>query len=219
MISNSVFHEVHIDLGRIKLAGNLVTPSPSRGIVLFSHGSGSSRLSPRNNFVASQLNEQNFSTLLLDLLTPEEDRHYSNRFDIDLLTERLIGATRWIQKNPDLKPMRIGYFGGSTGAASALKAAALLHNEVQAVVLRGGRPDLVDLQELQQVIAPTLMIVGERDEAVLQMNERAYRQLRCEKSLVVIPGATHLFEEAGALEKVTEIASEWFITHLSDNHE
>lgn len=218
-MTNGVINEVRIDLGRVKLAGNLVITAPSRGFVLFSHGSGSSRLSPRNNFVASQLNEQHFSTLLLDLLTPEEDLHYSNRFDIELLTERLIGATHWIRNSPDLGRMKIGYFGGSTGAASALKAAARMQGEVHALVLRGGRSDLAGKEELEQVLAPTLMIVGERDETVLQLNEEAYRHLNCEKSLVVIPGASHLFEEAGALEQVAEIASDWFLTHLSEENE
>lgn len=218
-MTNGVINEVRIDLGRVKLAGNLVITAPSRGIVLFSHGSGSSRLSPRNNFVASQLNEEHFSTLLLDLLTPEEDLHYSNRFDIELLTERLIGATHWIRNSPDLGRMKIGYFGGSTGAASALKAAARMQGEVHALVLRGGRSDLAGKEELEQVLAPTLMIVGERDETVLQLNEEAYRHLNCEKSLVILPGASHLFEEAGALEQVAEIASDWFLTHLSEENE
>ena len=218
-MTNGVINEVRIDLGRVKLAGNLVITAPSRGIVLFSHGSGSSRLSPRNNFVASQLNEEHFSTLLLDLLTPEEDLHYSNRFDIELLTERLIGATHWIRNSPDLGRMKIGYFGGSTGAASALKAAGRMQGEVHALVLRGGRSDLAGKEELKQVLAPTLMIVGERDETVLQLNEEAYRHLNCEKSLVILPGASHLFEEAGALEQVAEIASDWFLTHLSEENE
>lgn len=219
MMTNGVLNEVRIDLGRVRLAGNLVITAPSKGIVIFSHGSGSSRLSPRNNFVARQLNEEQFSTLLLDLLTPEEDLNYSNRFDIELLTERLSGATEWIKNNPDLVRMRVGYFGGSTGAASALKAAALLRDEVHALVLRGGRTDLAGKEELTQVLAPTLMIVGERDETVLQLNQESYRHLNCEKSLVVIPGASHLFEEAGALEQVTQIASDWFLKHLSEENE
>lgn len=205
---------VSIPVGEVVLKGNLVIPKDPVGMVIFSHGSGSSRLSPRNNFVAGKLNEQHFATLLFDLLTPEEDSIYENRFDIELLTERLAEATHWIAKQRDLTDLHVGYFGASTGAASALKAAALLGDKVKAVVSRGGRPDLAGEQDLKKVSAATLLVVGERDPVVIELNQEAYKHLH-RRAMVIIPGATHLFEEPGTLEEVTKIALKWFKEHLS----
>lgn len=214
MILNAEMKEVMIRLQQIDLPGNLTIPEHSRGIILFSHGSGSSRLSPRNNYVAKQLNKHRFATLLFDLLSKKEDLIYQNRFDIKLLTQRLIEVTNWVLNHHETKSLPIGYFGSSTGAASALKAAGVLGNRIAAVVSRGGRPDLAGPQELEMVSAPTLLIVGERDEVVIDLNKKAYEQLNCKKSMVLIPGATHLFEEPGTLEKVTEISTAWFENHL-----
>jgi putative phosphoribosyl transferase len=214
MILNAEMKEVMIRLQQIDLPGNLTIPEHSRGIILFSHGSGSSRLSPRNNYVAKQLNKHRFATLLFDLLSKKEDLIYQNRFDIKLLTQRLIEVTNWVLNHHETKSLPIGYFGSSTGAVSALKAAGVLGNRIAAVVSRGGRPDLAGPQELEMVSAPTLLIVGERDEVVIDLNKKAYEQLNCKKSMVLIPGATHLFEEPGTLEKVTEISTAWFENHL-----
>ena len=203
-----------ITLRNIELKGILNIPAKPRGIVLFSHGSGSSRLSPRNQFVARQLNHHHFATLLFDLLTRDEDLVYENRFDIELLTRRLVEVTRWIMDQKDTAGLPIGYFGASTGAASALKAAAELGDRISAIVSRGGRPDLAGKKELQRVKAPTLLIVGEWDDVVITLNSDAYERLSGEKSLVIISGATHLFEEEGALEKVTEVSAQWFETYL-----
>jgi len=180
--------------------------------MIFSHGSGSSRFSKRNQMVAKYLHQKNFGTLLFDLLTEEEDTQYHNRFDIDLLTKRLVGATEWLERLPAAKDYRFGYFGASTGAASALKAAAVLP-QVHAIVSRGGRPDLA-MDDLHHVEAPTLLIVGSLDDDVLQLNQKAYMQLECEKKLEVIPGASHLFEERGTMEKVCERAGIWFEKYL-----
>lgn len=206
--------QLEIEVGRISLAGNLVLPATADSLVIFSHGSGSSRFSPRNNFVAQQLQRKNIGTFLVDLLTPEEDAVYSTRFDIELLTERLMEITRWLHQTQG-KDLKLGYFGASTGAASALRAAALLPRLIKAVVSRGGRPDLArDL--LGKVGAPTLLIVGAMDFDVLRLNREAYERLDCEKKLSIVPNATHLFEEPGALEQVSMLAAAWFEEHLSN---
>jgi len=205
-------NEIIIPAGKILLRANLTIPDRAKGIVIFSHGSGSSRLSPRNRQVARFLQEKSFGTLLLDLLTPEEDRQYHNRFDIELLTSRLCHATEWVEELREAKNCSVGYFGASTGAASALKAASRFH-EIEAVVCRGGRPDLV-FTDLSKVAAPTLLIVGGLDKNVLELNQQAYEQLTCTKKLDIIPGASHLFEEPGKMEKVSTLAAEWFLQHL-----
>lgn len=204
--------EVLIPLGNVVLKGNLIIPLKAKAIIIFSHGSGSSRLSPRNRMVAEKLHEKNFGTLLFDLLTPEEDNHYRNRFDIELLTKRLIGATDWLEKFPAAKDCKISYFGASTGAASALKAASYL-TQIEAVVSRGGRPDLV-LENLPNVTAPTLLIVGSLDYDVLKLNEEAFSKIGGIKKLEIIEGATHLFEEAGTMEQVIDLAIAWFQKYL-----
>jgi dienelactone hydrolase len=204
---------VRVVAGAVTLEGNLVVPDAARGVVLFAHGSGSSRHSPRNRFVARVLHEANLGTLLLDLLTADEetaDAHTAQlRFDIDLLAQRLIGATDWLSQHGQLKSYPVGYFGASTGAAAALVAAAE-RPTVAAVVSRGGRPDLAG-PALARVQAPTLLIVGGKDYPVIDMNRQALDQLAAlEKQLVIVPGATHLFEENGALKAVADLASEWF---------
>lgn len=204
---------VHIPADSAVLEGMLAIPARSPAIVLFAHGSGSSRHSPRNNFVAATLREAGLATLLMDLLTREEDAVYETRFDIDLLTERLILATRWLMEQGATKPLRIGYFGASTGSAAALKAAAALGTSVQAIVSRGGRPDLA-WSALKEVRAPTLLIVGGLDHIVIELNRKAFRELRVEKELVIVPGAGHLFEEPGTLAEVARLASEWFGRYL-----
>jgi dienelactone hydrolase len=210
---NFRFHnEITIPVGKIILTGELIIPLKAEAVIIFSHGSGSSRFSSRNQMVAKYLHEKNFGTLLFDLLTEDEDRHYYNRFDIDLLTKRLAGVTEWLEKQPAAKDCRIGYFGASTGAASALKAAAVLP-QINAVVSRGGRPDLA-MEDLHQVEAPTLLIVGSLDYDVLQLNKKAYQQLKCEKKLEVVEGATHLFEEKGKMDIVSELAGNWFEKYL-----
>lgn len=207
------FHqEVNIPVGKVILTGEVSIPLKAKAIIIFSHGSGSSRFSKRNQMVAAYLHEKNFGTLLFDLLTEEEDKEYYNRFDIDLLTKRLAGATEWLERFPAAKDCRIGYFGASTGAASALKAAAIL-SQVGAVVSRGGRPDLV-MDDLRTVKAPTLLIVGSLDYDVIQLNKQAYVQLECEKRMELIEGATHLFEEPGTMEKVCGKAAAWFEKYL-----
>lgn len=205
---------IQIPIDSIKLEGNLVIPDGAKAIILFSHGSGSSRLSPRNNFVAEVLQKAGIATLLFDLLTEEEDEVYETRFNIPLLTKRLEAVTKWLIKQDDVKGLNIGYFGASTGAASALEAAAVLDDKIQAVVSRGGRPDLA-MDLLPDVKAPTLLIVGGNDGPVIEMNESALEKLECEKKLHIVPGATHLFEEAGALEEVAKLASNWFQKHLT----
>ena len=195
-----------------QLEGELTIPKNAIGVVLFAHGSGSSRLSPRNQFVAEAMQKSGIGTLLFDLLTEEEAADRDNVFDIDFLTHRLSDATRWLRSRPEIKDFSLGYFGASTGAAAALVAASQDHG-IRAVVSRGGRPDLA-IRHLADVKAPTLLIVGGHDYGVIELNERAYRVLRCEKSLKIVPGATHLFEEPGALEQVAELASHWFSRHL-----
>ena len=208
---------VRVPAGAVTLEGNLTLPQDSHGIVLFAHGSGSSRHSPRNRYVARVLNEAKLATLLIDLLTPHEEvidaRTAQLRFDIDLLAERLVDATDWLTQFPDTSHLRIGYFGASTGAAAALVAAALRPDVVGAVVSRGGRPDLAGAA-LIHVRAPTLLIVGENDGQVIELNRAALAQLRCEKQLMIVPGATHLFEEPGALDEVARLACDWFQRHL-----
>jgi len=205
---------VHIPAGTATVEGMLEIPEPAVGLVLFAHGSGSSRHSPRNNFVASVLRDAGVGTLLMDLLTPEEDRDYSRRFDIGLLTQRLLDAARWVAGQAATKHLPLGFFGASTGAAAALEAAAKLGAATHAVVSRGGRPDLASGQALASVTAPTLLLVGGYDDGVIDLNQLAYDQLRCKKEMVIVPGATHLFEEPGTLEAVASRAAGWFAEHL-----
>lgn len=209
-------HEVKIPCAGVILTGDVAIPAGATGIVIFAHGSGSSRLSPRNRLVAGEIHRKGIATLLFDLLTPEEARSEARtgelRFNIPLLTERLLGATCWVREEPDLKDLGIGYFGASTGAAAALAAAASIP-QVMAVVSRGGRTDLAgDL--VKRVDAPTLLIVGGGDVPVLKWNRATLEELRGVKHLAVIPGASHLFEEAGTLEKAAEIAASWFELYL-----
>jgi putative phosphoribosyl transferase len=205
--------EVDIPADSIELEGDLMLPSSATGVVIFAHGSGSSRASPRNRQVARALNEAGLATLLFDLLAPEEALHWRNVFDIELLASRLVAATRWFQGEPEGGTLPVGYFGASTGAAAALWAASELGTRIAAVVARGGRPDLASAC-LRQVTAPTLLIVGERDEQVLAWNREARPHFRCETHMAVVPGATHLFEEPGTLEEVARLACEWFRKHF-----
>jgi len=193
---------------------DLIIPQRAAGVVLFAHGSGSSRHSPRNKYVANQLREARLGTLLIDLLTPEEDETYRTRFDIGLLTQRLAGAARSLAREPQTKDLPVGLFGASTGAAAALEVAAALPEAIRAVVSRGGRPDLASRAALHKVKAPTLLIVGGDDAGVIELNEQAYAELGCEKRLEIVPGATHLFEEPGTLEEVARLAAQWFTRHL-----
>jgi putative phosphoribosyl transferase len=199
------------------LGGLLGIPDGARGIVAFAHGSGSGRLSPRNNHVAAALRQAGLATFLLDLLTPEEERDRRNVFDIDLLAGRLVLATRWLRQRRETSQLAVGYFGASTGAAAALRAAAA-EPDVAAVVSRGGRPDLA-LEVLPAVRAPTLLLVGSRDGPVIGMNEQAYHALRAEKRLVIVEGAGHLFEEPGTLDEVVRHATQWFLDHLNPSVE
>lgn len=198
----------------VALDGELILPVSAVGVVLFAHGSGSSRFSPRNTYVAKILQQQGVGTLLFDLLTSAEDQNYQMRFDIDVLTNRLLAATSWIAVNPATAPLKIGYFGASTGAAAALQAAAQMDKIVSVVVSRGGRPDLAGKTALSQVSAPTLLIVGENDCGVIELNEQAYAAMNCEKQLILVPGATHLFEEPGTLEQAARHATDWFLKYL-----
>lgn len=209
---------VRVSAGPVTLEGNLGIPTDARGIVLFAHGSGSSRHSPRNRFVAQVLRKAGLATLLIDLLTAEEEtvdiRTAHLRFDIGLLAKRLIDATDWLIDYPDTQKLHIGYFGASTGAAAALVAATERPESIGAVVSRGGRPDLAG-PALPLVKAPTLLIVGGTDIPVIEINKEALKQLRSEKKLVIVPGATHLFEEPGTLEEVARLATDWFLRCLS----
>ena len=207
---------VHIPVDDVRIEGMLELPPGPLGIVLFAHGSGSSRHSPRNNYVARVLHDKGIGTLLMDLLTVTEDLDYQTRFDIALLTHRLLVATRWVRVEAATRQLPIGYFGASTGAAAALQAAAALGDNIQAVVSRGGRPDLAGNQSLEQVKSPTLLLVGGRDEEVIELNREAYARLPCTKELSIIPGATHLFEEAGTLEEVARQAAVWFSQYLKN---
>ena len=208
---------IQIPAGRAVLSGNLTIPENAVALVLFAHGSGSSRHSPRNQFVARTLNNSALGTLLFDLLTPEEealDIHTrEHRFNIGLLAERLVHATKWARQQEETHDLRIGYFGSSTGGAAALVAAAELPQDVGAVVSRGGRPDLAG-DALPKVQASTLLIVGGNDDIVIELNEMARDRMRCEVKLEIIPGARHLFEEPGALEQAAKLASDWFVNHI-----
>ena len=208
---------VRVPAGPATLEGNLTLPEEARAVVLFAHGSGSSRHSSRNRHVAGLLNEAKLATLLIDLLTEDEEvidmLSARLRFDIKLLAERLVDVTDWLAQFPDTRHLRIGYFGASTGAAAALVAAAVRPDAVGAAVSRGGRPDLAGAA-LPRVRAPTLLIVGGNDGQVIELNRTALAQMRCEKQLVIVPGATHLFEEPGALDEVARLARDWFHRHL-----
>jgi len=204
---------VHVAADGVELEGALAIPEAALGAVLFAHGSGSSRHSPRNNYVAEALQKAGLATLLIDLLSQSEDLVYAARFDIPLLTRRLLAATRWLREHPGSTQLAIGYFGASTGAAAALQAAAQ-DNRIAAVVSRGGRPDLAGPDTLRQVRAPTLLIVGGRDEEVISLNRQAYALMDCERALEIVPGATHLFEEPGTLAQVAALAAQWFGRYL-----
>lgn len=217
MTTSPMEQVVHMPINGVQLEGALALPEHAQGLVVFAHGSGSSRFSPRNTFVAHVLREAGIGTLLLDLLTAEEDAVYATRFDIDLLTKRLLLVTSWLQGQPQTQHLAIGYFGASTGAAAALKAAATAGSRIAAVVSRGGRPDLAE-KALDLVQAPTLLLVGGNDDVVLELNRQAYARLQAPKQLVVIPGATHLFEEPGTLEEVARLATQWFQRYLQ-HHE
>ena len=210
-------HDVLVTSDSVTLRGILGVPKDARSVVLFAHGSGSGRLSSRNNFVARALQDAGHATLLIDLLTEDEERADAGtghlRFDIEFLAKRLEAATAWLAASPDTRALEVGYFGASTGAAAALVAAAETPDTVHAVVSRGGRPDLAG-EQLAQVKAPTLLIVGSRDVPVLPLNEDAWAQLRCTKKLEVVPGASHLFEEPGTLEVVSRLAASWFSRYL-----
>jgi pimeloyl-ACP methyl ester carboxylesterase len=203
-----------IAAGQLQIEGMLELPAATHAIVLFAHGSGSSRHSKRNTYVARVLQQQGIGTLLMDLLTPEEDAYYPNRFDIPLLTHRLLAATAWIKNDPRTRHLSIGYFGASTGAAAALQAAAGSGEDIAAVVSRGGRPDIAGISALESVKAPTLLIVGGFDTDVIKLNQEALAFMRCTKELILIPGASHLFSEAGALEQVAQLAAAWFGKYL-----
>ncbi|HQI01258.1 MAG TPA: dienelactone hydrolase family protein [Deltaproteobacteria bacterium] len=204
---------LRIPLDQVSLEGELVIPENPQGLIIFAHGAGSSRLSPRNNYVAGLFQENGFGTFLFDLLTEQEDLVYSNRFNIDLISERMAGSTRWVKDNTAARDLPIGYFGASTGSAAALKASVEGSVDIRAVVSRGGRPDLV-MEILPMVKAPTLLIVGGEDTVVISLNMEAYKALTAEKDLKIIPGATHLFEEPGKLDEVAELAAQWFTAHL-----
>jgi len=209
--------EIEIILGSVTLSGTLSLPQGATGLVMFVHGSGSSRFSSRNRYVARTIRSANLATLLFDLLSPEEEKidqiTAELRFDIGLLTERVIGVTSWLRQDNDTKTLTVGYFGASTGAAAALAAAAELP-DIGAVVSRGGRPDLA-LGVLPRVTAPTLLIVGGNDGQVIEMNRRAFLQLHSVKEMKIVPGASHLFEEPGTLEEVARLAAEWFRQYLT----
>lgn len=214
---NEIEQRVSMRVDKVDLEGILAIPDDAKGIVLFAHGSGSSRLSPRNRYVAAELNKFKVATLLFDLLTLEEERVDMQtgqfRFNIEFLTSRLIAATKWVKKNNNIKKLTVGYFGASTGAAACLVAAAKLSVVIHAVVSRGGRPDLAE-PWLSSVKAPTLLIVGALDTQVIGMNEKAFNKLDTKKKMVIIPAASHLFEEPGALEEVALLAKDWFSEHL-----
>jgi pimeloyl-ACP methyl ester carboxylesterase len=211
---------VAVDAGGVALEGDLAIPPGASGLVMFAHGSGSSRHSSRNRYVAKELRRGNLGTLILDLLTPDEEqvdlgtRHI--RFDLGLLADRLIGAMRWLDTEDDTRALPVGLFGASTGGGAALVAAARRPDRVDAIVSRGGRPDLA-AEELPHCRAPTLLIVGGRDTVVIELNKQAMRQMKAPVRLEIIPGATHLFEEAGALEQVARLAREWFVRYLAPN--
>jgi putative phosphoribosyl transferase len=206
--------EVDVQAGPVRLFGHLTIPEDAVGVVVFAHGSGSSRHSPRNRYVASVLNESGVGTLLFDLLTVQEERDRANVFDIDLLARRLVDASAWLRSQPGSADLPIGYFGASTGAAAALWAAAEPDAHIAAVVSRGGRPDLA-APRLAEVSAPTLLIVGSLDAVVLDLNRRAWAEMRCDSQIAVVPGASHLFEEPGTLQAAAKLARDWFTRHLA----
>ncbi len=210
MVTESV--DVEIQLDSIVLPGILAVPPDAGGLVVFAHGSGSSRLSPRNALMARMIQERGVGTLLFDLLTEEEDFIYDNRFDIDLIANRLLGATDWLLGRPEAASVTLGYFGASTGAAAAMKA-AVHESRVRAIVSRGGRPDLA-LDVIPRVRAATLLIVGGKDTIVIDLNRHAYNRLQCEKRMEIVPGASHLFEEEGTLDIAAGLAADWFAEHL-----
>src|SRR5438874_1440085 len=214
--------EVQINAGRAVLSGDLNIPKDVSALLLFAHGSGSSRRSPRNQFVARTLNEAGLGTLLFDLLTSEEEtidmQTREVRFNIHLLAERLVHATKWAKEQEQTRDLHMGYFGSSTGGAAALVAAIEVPQEVRAVVSRGGRPDLAG-EALPKVQVPTLLIVGGNDDVVIELNEQARDRMHCEVKLEIVPGATHLFEEPGALERVAQLASNWFVVHIGAKSE
>jgi putative phosphoribosyl transferase len=211
--------DVFVSADDVDLFGELEVPAGARGVILFAHGSGSSRFSPRNQHVARILRNAGIGTLLFDLLTREDEEEDAVtgalRFDIKLLAKRLLGATIWLEGQPEAKGLKLGYFGASTGAAAALMASAALGDRIAAVVSRGGRPDLAR-DALPNVKSPTLLIVGGMDDVVMQLNEEAYAKLRCEKELRIVPGASHLFSETGKLEEVARMSAEWFLRHMND---
>lgn len=211
--TKGLLHEVRIPAGQIHLEGTLDLPAACKRIVVFAHGSGSSRFSPRNRFVAKELSVRGIGTLLLDLLTAQEDEVYRTRFDINLLATRLAYVTEWLNMHPQLKTASVGLFGASTGAAAALETAAEAGDRIRAVVSRGGRPDMAE-GYLHLVQCPTLLIVGGYDWDVLRLNEAAFAKLNCSKQLAVVPEATHLFEEPGTLEEVSRLAGDWFERYL-----
>ena len=213
MIPTQPKQQIEMNIDSVKLEGILRIPNEPLGIVLFVHGAGSSRLSPRNNYVAEILFKAKIATLLFDLLTEEEDQIYANRFDIKLLTKRLTGATKWVSQKSQTKNLFLGYFGASTGAAAAIFAAAALGKTIRAIVSRGGRPDLAS-NALFAVKAPTLLIVGQNDPDVLELNRQSLKKIKSIKKLVIIPNAGHLFEEEGALEQVANFAKDWFQKYL-----
>lgn len=204
--------EISIPVNDLRLKGSLCIPTNANSLIIFSHGSGSSRFSPRNRHVADIFNKQGIATLLVDLLTVLEDKEFENRFNIDLLTGRLIEVTTYIREVKELRDLPTGYFGASTGAASALQAAAKFGDKIQAVVSRGGRPDLAS--DLDRVTAPVLLIIGSLDKEVIQLNKQAYEQMQCERKIEIVEGASHLFEENGKLDIVAQLAMSWFKTHL-----
>lgn len=216
---DSTFVEIQLDM--VTLEGNILIPKDSHGIVLFAHGSGSGRMSPRNRFVASVLNQNGIATLLFDLLTRDEEEIDTQtahlRFDISLLSQRLIQTTDWLLNNSKIAHMNIGYFGASTGAAAALVAAVARSKIIKAVVSRGGRPDLAGAS-LDSVKCPTLLLVGGYDDVVIDLNKQALNKIKAEKKLIIIPEATHLFEEPGKLEQVAEYASNWFVQYLGGSN-
>jgi dienelactone hydrolase len=214
MQSHPDSHDVVIPARGTRLHGTLTLPEGTDSLVLFAHGSGSSRLSPRNRYVAAELNRSGIGTLLMDLLSPEEDATAAARFDIDLLAGRLAHATEWIAKQ-QATPLTLGYFGASTGAAAAIRAASASSVPIRAVVSRGGRPDMAGADALTTLLAPTLLLVGGLDFGVIELNEKAFALLKYPKELVIVPGATHLFEEPGTLEIVAQRAARWFEHYFS----
>lgn len=213
MQNNEIKKTVNIKIDSIMIEGELTIPKGASGLILFAHGSGSSRFSPRNNYVAKILQKANLATFLVDLLTKDEDLDYEQRFDINLLSERLFKITKWLQKNEETSKMKIGYFGASTGAAAAVMAAVKEKNNIFAIVSRGGRVDLAE--QLSEIESPILLIVGENDDFVVEANRLALEKINCKKQLSLIPNATHLFEEPGTLEEVAIQATNWFVKCLN----